>query len=294
MKELKMPKRTNLKKLKEMYEKSKPGSRNFSTSFWYPPDEENIIRILPPVEDKEVFYKETGSHRFGDYFFWCPRLTEGKKCPICEERRRRYESGTELDREIATKLKGKKKYIYNIVDRKGEDPTKVIQYITGPKVWEKILSYYFDEEYGALDDVEKGYDFKLIKKMVSSPEGEFANYDDSRPMKNPSRLAETDEEIAEILSNLVDLDTIINLKDYDIMKAALEDYLAEFYNIEVPETEESTQKAEPEIKTKPKTKKDKLKSEPTPIMEEDDEEEQDIDEFEAKLMKELAEDDDDE
>jgi len=282
-----MARHTNLDKLREMYDKHK--NRGFSSSFWYPPEEENIIRILPPMEGKEVFYKETGSHRFGeDNFFWCPRLTEGKRCPICEETKRRYAADTELDTEIARKIKVNKKYIYNIVDRKAEDPTEVKQYITGPKVWEKVLSYYFDEEYGALDDVEKGYDFKLIRKK----QGDYPNYDDSRPMKNPSALSDDNEEIAEILSNVKDLDTLVSFKEPDVMKEALEQFLEEYYGEDNKATEAVSEK-KPVVKEKSDTKKPQTKpkkkkeeAEPTPTMETEDDSDN-IDEFEKKLMLEL-------
>jgi len=269
-------KRTNLEKLKEMYEKHK--TSGYSSSFWYPSEEESIIRILPPIEEDGLFYKATGSHKFGDHFFWCPRLEARKRCAVCEETRKRYQSGTDLDKEIARAIKPKKKYLYNIINRKASDPTKVEIYLTGPKIWEKLMSYYFDNEYGSLDDVDKGYDFKLIRKVID----DYANYSDSRPMKNPSPLSGDPKEIAEILSDIKDLDACVTLEDYDVMKKALDAFLDEYYG------EDKLEATKPTATEKTQPAKQPAIKEPKEEKVAEEESTADIDEFEAKLIKELA------
>lgn len=276
-------KKTNLAKLKEMYDKQKSGGGKFAQS-WKPKEEESIIRILPPAEEDGVFYKSTGDHSFGGHWVWCPRLENGGKCPMCEETRRRYNSGTELDVTIARKIKPRKKYMYNIIDRRGDDPTEVHMYMSGVKVFEKLLSYYFDEEYGALDDIDKGYDYKLIKKK----QGDYWNYDDSRPLKTASALSEDASESAEILSGLKDLDTFVTLKSYEELKELVDGFLVEFYDEDAGETvrEKVIKKKETPGVTIGKAA-DKLKEPPS--VEEDDGG-GDIDEFEKKLMLELKAD----
>lgn len=269
--------RTNLEKLKEMYAKHK--TSGYGNQFWYPSEEESIIRILPPIDEDGLFYKATGSHKFGDNFFWCPRLEASKRCPMCEETRKRYNSGTDLDKEIARAIKPKKKYLYNINNRKAKDPAKVEVYLTGPKIWEKLMSYFFDDEYGSLDDIEKGYDFKLIRKVID----DYANYSDSRPMKNPSPLSDDPKEVAEILSDLKDLDSFVTLEDYDVLKKALDSFLDEYYGegkpaATKPAATKPTEKAQPVVKT--------------PEVAEEEESTQDIDEFERKLIEELESDED--
>ncbi len=274
-------KKTNLAKLKEMYDKQKSGSGMLS-GVWKPKEEESIIRILPPAEEDGVFYKDTGDHSFGGHWVWCPRLENGGKCPSCEEARRRYNSGTDLDTEIARKLKVTKKYLYNIVDRKGEDPTEVQMYASGVKVFEKLLSYYFDEEYGALDDIDKGYDYKLIKKK----QGDYWNYDDSRPLKTASVLSDDPAETTEILSGLKDLDSFVTLKSYAELKEMVDGFLVEFYDADSGEAvREKIVKKKEEVTTGKVS--DKLK-EPSSV--EDDDGGADIDEFEKKLMDELKAD----
>lgn len=291
-----MAKRTDLDKLRQLYEKSTSGGGGFTSNFWKPKDGENIIRILPPDDDEDVFYKETGAHSVrGQFFLWCPRLESGKKCPFCEETRRRYNAGTDLDVEIGRKIKSRKLYLYNIVDRKDEeDPNKVHVYMSGKKVWEKILSYYFDEDYGALDDVDSGYDFKLIKKT----QGEFPNYDDSRPLPKPSPLSDDKEEVASILSSKEDLSSFVEVKSYDELKSQLEDYLGEFYGETIGGLAAETQEEKAEEKPKPakpskKSKPDKKEPEPEVEDEETDDSEEDLDDFQRKLEEALTNDEED-
>jgi len=289
-----MVKRTNLKKLREMYEKSIRGSTNFSDIIWKPSDGENIIRILPPATEDEVFYVEAGTHNFGGYFFWCPRASTDKalRCPICEEVRRRYNSGSELDIEIAQKLKLRRVYLYNIIDRKAEDPTEVKIYISGKKVWQKIMSYYFDEEYGALDDVDKGYDFKLIKNSL----GDFPNYDDSRPFTKPSPLAESEKKIAEILSNAHNLQEFIRIEPAEKLESALVNFLEEFYS-EEPKIKIKGAVEKPRVKPEEAVQSDSTSEEvqkiETDVEDETEDDIEDFEEFQRKLEEALAEDDED-
>ena len=289
-----MAKKTNLQKLKEMYERSKKGS-SLGEMFWKPKDGENIIRILPPKGDSEIPYVETAVHSFGGNILYCPRAVH-KECPICQETRLRYQKDTDLDRQIAQRIRARKQYLYNIIDRKSDKPTEVKIYISGTKVWNKIMSYYFDEEYGVLDDVENGYDFKLIKKS----QGDYPNYDDSRPFKNPSPLSDDPEEVAEILKNLKDLNSIVDYKSADELYRLLEQFLAETYGEEplikrkhiVVEQEIKKQLNKEEDETEEKKEKVSKKAKPSEDEAEEEEDEEKYEDFEKRLEAALAEEDD--
>jgi len=278
--------KTNLEKLKEMYEKSK-GASSLGDLFWKPSTGENIIRILPPTDGNEIPYYETAVHSLAGKMYYCPKVIN-KRCPICEETRLRYK-GDESDQEIGRVIRARKQYLYNIIDRNSKNPTEVKVYISGKKVWGKIMSYYFDEEYGILDDVENGYDFKLIKKS----QGDYPNYDDSRPFKNSSPLSDDPEEVKEILSNLKNLSSLIEYKDYETLLSILENFLMEEYGVEplikkrkafAAGTPESLQKAEKELSSS--------KKEAASAQETEEEDEEELDDFEKRLEAALSEDDD--
>ena len=280
--------KTNLQKLKEMYEKSKKGAA-LGDLYWKPKNGENIIRILPPKDDNEIPYYETAVHSFGSNILYCPRTID-QRCPICEETRMRYNKGKDIDKEIGSKIRARKQYLYNIIDRGSDKPTDVKVYISGKKVWGKIMSYYFDEEYGILDDVDNGYDFKLIKKS----QGDYPNYDDSRPFKNPSPLSEDPAEVKEILSNLKDLSSLVEYKSYDELLEILERFLLEEYGEEpLIKTRKvfAGAKAQSETREEKPVEAEAASSKQEVADKKDEEEEEELDDFEKRLEAALAEED---
>jgi hypothetical protein len=92
-------------------------------------------------------------------------------------------------------------------------------YSCGIKVFEKVLKFMVDEEYGNLSDLKSGYDFQIRKEK----QGDWPNYDDSKSMKNPSE-AGTKEEIERWMSELHDLSTLIRHESYEELKLQLDIY----------------------------------------------------------------------
>jgi hypothetical protein len=78
------------------------------------------------------------------------------------------------------------------------------------------------DDYGDLTDVEKGYDF-VIKK--EDGEAGFPSYENSKPRRQPSPLAEDDKTMNEILGNLKDLNKEVDLLSYDELKKVLDIYV---------------------------------------------------------------------
>jgi len=211
---------TNMAALKRAWEaeKSKGHYR-----FWKPIENGTYqIRFLPATEPDGLFYKATAQHKVGDNYFFCPKV-EGNPCPICEKYRALWAEGTDASIALAREIKPKKQYLYNIVVRstpKGlfEQPNTAQVYMSGVKVQETIMDYFFDADYGDLTDTEKGYEFTLVREDV----GGWPSYAHSKPRKNPSPLANAEA----ILKTMKDLDAEVDYKTYEELSAILSAFLA--------------------------------------------------------------------
>jgi hypothetical protein len=157
--------KSNLDALKKAFDDNKRGG-NFK--FWKPIKYgKYTVRFLPPYEPDGLFYKETAQHKIGDNYLFCPK-TEGEPCPICEKYKKLWDEGSDAAIALAKEIKPRKQYLYNITvkDELGkavDDPTKVFVYMSGKNLYDALMDYFFDEEYGDLTDVENGYDFVIDK-----------------------------------------------------------------------------------------------------------------------------------
>ena len=216
--------KSNLDKLRQVQD-SKNNEGGFK--FWKPIKYgKYTVRFLPPTEPDGLFYKELKQHKVGENFVFCPKVNQ-EPCPICDLYKKLYDMGTDDAINLAKEIKGRKQYLYNIVirDEDGKapaDPKKVFIYMSGKKLFDTLVDYFFDDDYGDLTDVEKGFDF-VIKKE----EGDlgFPNYDNSKPRRNPTPLADDSTIINEILSNARDLNKEVEILSFDELKKMLEKFL---------------------------------------------------------------------
>lgn len=266
-----LTRKSNMQALKAAYEKSKKGG---DFKFWKPIKYgKYLVRFLPPKESGGVFFKETAQHKIGDNYYFCPK-TEGEACPICEKYKKLYDIGSDAAIALAKEIKPRKQYLYNIIvkeelEKATESPLKVQTYMSGKILYDTLMDYFFDDEYGDLTDVETGYDFTINKQKG---EMDFPTYKNSRPGKNATPLG-TDEEIEEVLRNLKDLTKEIDLKTYDELQEVLNNYL----NNEKADASSFVDNSKSSTKSS--------------AIEEEDDEGDDLDDYEQNLLAKLEEDD---
>lgn len=156
-----------------------------------------IIRFLPQVEGEDTFFAMRYSHFFTEngktYSELCPTIV-GDQCPVCEHNREHWKNYGPVEKARKRKVR----YFTNILvvkdkehqDREGEN----FLYEFGDKIHKKISNAIYDnDEEGTkgydVFDFMKGKNFKLKIKTVS----DFANYDDSEFIADPSPVFGGDE-----------------------------------------------------------------------------------------------------
>ncbi len=280
-----MAKKQDLSKLRAAWDSQQKGGSGFK--FWKPRDNgEYTIRFLPPYDADGLFFKQTAQYKLGDKYFFAPYI-EGEADPIYEFYRALWKKDTPESKALAREIKPRKQYLYNIVIRdengtKPENPTKVFVYMSGQKLYDKVMHYFWDEDYGDLTDIEEGFDFKIIKEKGS---GGFPNYDNSRPRNKETKLFKDDSMTEEVLSTIHDLNKEVEYKTYDELKKALADFMksqkdTETFFDDIDNTPVAPNKAEAKVEVKPVAKK------AVKVESADD----DLDDFEKQLMAEIEED----
>jgi len=84
------------------------------------------IRIVPPIDEKKPIFVQRGVHFIGGEPYNCPRICQGKSCPICKVLDQLANSGNERDEKIANDAKASTKYLCRIIDRTKRKKAKVI------------------------------------------------------------------------------------------------------------------------------------------------------------------------
>lgn len=284
----KFVKKSNLEALREAYENRSKGGRGFK--FWKPKKfGRYLIRFLPPKDPDGLFFKETAQYKLGDNYFFAPYI-EGEPDPVYEYYKALYKKGTDDAIALAKEIKPRKQYLYNIVVKEelgetSENPTEVQVYMSGKNLFETLMDYFMDDDYGDLTDVEDGYDFQLIKEQGDLG---FPNYKKSKPKKNSSPLLDDPDQVEEVLKNIKDLDAEVDYKSYDELKEALDRFLNsqdDSENVYVPGSTTSSTNTSSSTSSESSSSKPKKEEK----AEEEDEDES-LDDFEKQLMAEIEED----
>lgn len=201
--------------------------------FWYPKTDQEgngnaIIRFLDSQD--EIPWISYYEHRFKgptglEYKELCPTTKgKGQKCPVCEYNRVLWNSKKDANIKQASSQKRKHIFVANILVVKypavPEQEGKVFLYRFGKQIYDKIKEKQFPTFEG--EDKINPFDFykgcNLLLKIRN--EDGYRNYTKSE-FQSQSRLAETDEQIAGILSKAYPLAPFVDeslFKSYDEMK----------------------------------------------------------------------------
>jgi hypothetical protein len=194
-------------RIKEKLAKTNLGGRG---DYWKPKQGRNVIRILPGVGDMgDFFWQSVGKHYIPETqrSYVCPIFTIGDEdedaaCPICEFVDELYKAGDKDSKELAGKLRVRKQFWMNIIDRENEDKGPQI-YTPGVTIFKMVASYYTDPDYGEIDDVEEGLDI-TIKRAGTGLDTEY----ELLPKRKSSPLHKDYKLIDEWLDSAIDLSVV--------------------------------------------------------------------------------------
>jgi len=225
-------------------DKSKKAERQEDDRFWQPTTDKagnafSVIRFLPRTSLEVFPFVQEIKHNFNNpankryVNELCPTLFQ-KPCPICESNSVLWEAG---NKGVVSGIDGKNgrkriiKYISNILvvndPAAPENNGKVKLYRYGSQIFKKWVALANPEEGSGDTPVDVfcpwgGANLKLKVVKVSG----FPNYNESL-FSAPAPIG-TDEVIESVLSQMVDLSTIISpshLKSYDELKEKLDHVL---------------------------------------------------------------------
>ena len=182
----------------------------------------NKVRILPPWSAAgEVGYQSASHWRIppNDRMFNCLRII-GKECPLCEMvKKMRDDAGKDKTKmKKAGEYSAKKSIYYNVIVR-GEEEKGVQIMRSGVRLYENILSYLYDEDYGDVTDIDEGMDCVIER----SGQGLDTSYTVKfGPKSTP--LHEKPEVAQRFINGMFDLDTIMQYKDTLELEEAVKNF----------------------------------------------------------------------
>lgn len=212
---------------------AKPGQNNqqkFDRSqyFWKAPMGKSQIRFVPYKENKENPFSEVYFHYgIGNRTMISP-INYGEKDPIVEFSKELRKTSEPENWRLAKKLEPKMRIFAPVVVR-GEENKGVRFWEFGKQIYQELLSYAADEDYGDFTDVVSGLDM-TVEVVQGNPYPQTS----LRVKPKQSPLSEDNTSVEKWLSDQPELLKYYKKYSYDEMKTALQDWL----NPE--ESEEST------------------------------------------------------
>jgi len=215
----------DLNRLREKYQQKAQSSVSFDK--WEPKEGENNIRILPHSTayfngsvDEFVYtyliHYNVGSDK---KVAICPKgANSNAKCPICEASTGFYRSANDKDKELASDLYHRKRFLTNIIDL--DNIAKGIQiYELGPTVYHKLMKYIASGLFGDILDLENGRNI-ILSKTVPGGNIRMTNYE---LMVSPEKSSIANLLSPDYLQKIDELGKVLpKAKPYEELKVILE------------------------------------------------------------------------
>lgn len=190
-----------------------------SQYFWKAPMGKSQIRFVPYKENKENPFSEMFFHYgIGNRTMISP-INYGEKDPIVEFSKELRKTSEPENWRLAKKLEPKMRVFAPVVVR-GEENKGVRFWEFGKQVYQELLSYAADEDYGDFTDVVSGLDM-TVEVVQGNPYPQTS----LRVKPKQSPLSDDNASVEKWLSEQPELLKYYKKYSYDEMKTALQEWL---------------------------------------------------------------------
>ena len=194
-----------------------------SVQLWKPTVGEHKIRCLPwkDAPDGQPFM-ERWFYYIGDNAGILAPNQFGKPDPINDLIRKLYSSGKPDDRLLAKKLQPKMRCYAPVVVR-GQEDRGVMIWSFGKIVYQRMLSFFLDEEVGDILSPSEGFDLKVTLSQAPGKQFMDTMVD---PARRPSKLHEDSKQVETWLNSIPNLDDMYRLKSTQEIETVLNNWLS--------------------------------------------------------------------
>ena len=199
------------------------GTPKTSDSLWKPTVGKHQIRLVPYKFSKDIPFIELYFHYNINNKSYLSPASFGRPDPIVEFAEKLKRMGTKEDWREAKKLEPKLRTFVPVLVR-GQENEGIKFWGFGKTVYQELLGYFADPDYGDLSHPLNGRD---IIVEYSAPEG-GATYPTTtiRVKPNATKLADDNDKIKQLLDSQKDITTIYKELTYDELKAILQNWLS--------------------------------------------------------------------
>jgi hypothetical protein len=186
---------------------------------WKPSPGVHTLRIVPYIHNRDNPFIELYFHyNIGKRSYLSP-VTFGKADPIVEFSEKLKKKGTKEDWMLGRKIEPKMR-VYVPVLVRGEESAGVKFWGFGTTVYQELLSYIADPDYGDITDMKNGRD---ITVEIKTPEETGKSYQTTtiriKPKETP---VSTDASVVELIKNQKQITDIFKEPTYEELAEALQ------------------------------------------------------------------------
>jgi len=201
------------------------GQNSKKNTMWRPEEgSETTVRLLAyPNNDGQPFKELMFYYNIGNNPGLLSPYQFGKPDPIQELITKLRDEGTKESYELAKKLYPKMRCYAPVVVR-GEEERGVRLWAFGKSVYQTLLNYMLDEDYGDITDPHEGRDVRIT--CQKNP-GQMWATTDVRPRGKDSPLSEDSGQSKQWLDNIPDVNDLFELKSYEELENIINSWLNE-------------------------------------------------------------------
>lgn len=199
------------------------GQNSKKNVMWRPEEgSESTVRLIAyPDNDGQPFKELMFYYNIGNNPGLLAPYQFGKSDPIQELITKLRDEGSKESYELAKKLYPKMRCYAPVVVR-GEEDKGVRLWAFGKQVYQTLLNYMLDEDYGDITDPLEGRD---VRVTCTKTPGKMWATTDVRPRGKDSPLSEDSSNSKQWLDNIPDVNDLFELKTYEELERIVNDWL---------------------------------------------------------------------
>ena len=199
------------------------GQNSKKNTMWRPEEgaEATVRLIAYPDNDGQPFKELMFYYNIGNNPGLLSPYQFGKPDPIQELITKLRDEGSKESYELAKKLYPKMRCYAPVIVR-GEEEKGVRLWAFGKQVYQTLLNYMLDEDYGDITDPLEGRD---VRVTCTKQPGKMWTSTDVRPRGKDSPLSENNDKSKQWLDNIPDVNDLFELKSYEELERIINSWL---------------------------------------------------------------------